>query len=337
VIQETLEMVANGRDLTAGQAETVMSEIMAGECTPAQIAGLLVALRMKGETPEEIAGFAGAMRASCLRVRPKVEGLVDTCGTGGDVLDTFNISTAAALVAAGAGVPIAKHGNRSVSSECGSADVLRELGLNLEMTAEQVGWSIEEVGIGFLFAPYLHPAMRHAIGPRRELGIRTVFNILGPLTNPAGARRQVIGTFGPEWVPLVAGALRELGVERALVVHGLDGLDEISTLGPTLVNEVTGDEIRESEITPEEFGFQRATPEELAGGAPPEAAPELVALLEGKQGPKRDIVLLNAAAAIYVGGKAESIADGLESARESLDEGAARRKLRAMIQFSEGN
>ncbi len=330
-------MVVNGRDLTAGRAETVMSEIMAGECTPAQIAGLLVALRMKGETPEEIAGFAGAMRESCLRVRPNVEGLVDTCGTGGDVLDTFNVSTAAALVAAGAGVPIAKHGNRSVSSECGSADVLRELGLNLEMTAEQVGWSIEEVGIGFLFAPYLHPAMRHAIGPRRELGIRTVFNILGPLTNPAGARRQVIGTFGPEWVPLVAGALRELGVERALVVHGLDGLDEISTLGPTLVNEVTGDEIRESEITPEEFGFERATPEELAGGAPPEAARELVALLEGTQGPKRDIVLLNAAAAIYVGGKTESIADGLELARESLDDGAARRKLRAMIRFSEGD
>lgn len=330
-------MVVGGQGLTSGQAETVMSEIMAGECTPAQIAGLLVALRMKGETAEEIAGFAGAMRASCLRVQPQVEGLVDTCGTGGDLLDTFNISTAAALVAAGAGVPIAKHGNRSVSSQCGSADVLRELGLNLEMTAEQVGWSIEEVGIGFLFAPYLHPAMRHAIGPRRELGIRTVFNILGPLTNPASARRQVIGTFAVEWVPLVAGALRELGAERALVVHGMDGLDEISTLGPTLIYEVTGDGTREMEVTPEEFGVQRTTPEELAGSYPPEAAQELVALLEGKQGPKRDIVLLNAAAAIYVGGKADSIGDGLELARESIDEGAARRKLRAMIQFSQGN
>ncbi len=337
MIQEALAMVVGGEDLTSGQAETVMSEIMAGECTPAQIAGLLVALRMKGETAEEIAGFAGAMRASCLRVRPEVEGLVDTCGTGGDRLDTFNISTAAALVAAGAGVPIAKHGNRSVSSQCGSADVLRELGLNLEMTAEQVGWSIEEVGIGFLFAPYLHPAMRHAIGPRRELGIRTVFNILGPLTNPAGAKRQVIGTFGPEWVPLVAGALRELGAERALVVHGLDGLDEISTLGPTLIHEVTGEGIREAEVTPEEFGFERTTPEELAGGDPSEAAQELVALLEGKQGPKRDIVLLNAAAAIYVGGKADAIADGIDLARESLDEGAARRKLRAMIRFSHGD
>ncbi len=337
MIQDTLERVVNGEDLTASQAETVMSEIMAGECTSAQIAGLLVALRIKGETAQEIAGFAGAMRESCLRVRPEVADLVDTCGTGGDALDTFNVSTAAAFVAAGAGVPVAKHGNRSVSSQCGSADVLRELGLNLEMTAEQVGWSIEEVGIGFLFAPYLHPAMRHAIGPRRELGIRTVFNILGPLTNPAGAKRQVIGTFGPEWVPLVARALRELGAERALVVHGLDGLDEISTLGPTLVNEVTGDEIREMEVTPEDFGIERTSVDQLAGGDPPQAAQQFIALLEGEGGPRRDIVLLNAAAAIYVGGKAASIAEGLELARESIDEGAARRKLRAMVRFSHGD
>jgi len=337
MVQEALEKLIRREDLTGGQAETVMSEVMAGECTPAQIAGLLVALRMKGETAEEVAGFARAMRDSCVRVQTKAEGLVDTCGTGGDELNTFNISTAAALVAAGAGVPIAKHGNRSVTSRCGSADVLRELGLNTDLTAQQAGWSIDEVGIGFLFAPNLHPAMRHAVGPRRELGIRTVFNILGPLTNPAGARRQLLGAPGPEWVPLMASALRALGTDRALVVHGLDGLDEVSTLGPTLVYEIEGPEMREYELTPEQFGFDRATADALAGSEPAEAAQEIVALLEGAPGPKRDIVLLNAAAAIYVGGRAESIEAGLPIAAESIDSGAARRKLRAMIRFSQGD
>ncbi len=337
MIQDVLEKLVAGESLTGGQAETVMSEVMAGECTPAQIAGLLVALRMKGETPEEIAGFARAMRESCLRVQTKAVGLVDTCGTGGDALNTFNVSTAAAIVAAGAGVPIAKHGNRSVTSRCGSADVLRELGLDLDLTAQQIGWSIEEVGIGFLFAPNLHPAMRHAVGPRRELGIRTVFNILGPLTNPAGARRQLLGAPGPEWVPLMAAALRELGTDRALVVHGRDGLDEISTLGPTLVCEIEGMEMREYELTPEQFGLERVTPEALAGGEPAEAAQQIVALLEGERGPKRDIVLLNAAGAIYVGGKADSIEAAMPIAAESIDTGAARRKLRAMVRFSHGD
>jgi anthranilate phosphoribosyltransferase len=336
MIERALQKVVDGQHLTSDEAESVMSEIMGGECTPAQIAGLLVGLRMKGETADEVAGFARAMRDSCIRVRPKVEGLVDTCGTGGDALDTFNISTAAAIVAAGAGVPIAKHGNRAVTSRCGSADVLRELGLNLDLTGQQVGWSIDEVGIGFLFAPTLHPAMGHAVGPRRDLALRTVFNVLGPLTNPAGARRQLVGVFSRDWVFRVATALAQLGVERALVVHGLDGIDELSTLGPSLVCEIEGEAIREVEVTPEEFGIERTSPEAIAGSDPATSARQIVDLLEGETGPRRDIVLLNAAAAIHVGGKADSIAEGLDVAAASIDSGKARRKLRAMVAFSRG-
>ncbi|MBM3498577.1 MAG: anthranilate phosphoribosyltransferase [Armatimonadetes bacterium] len=336
MIERALQQVVERRDLTLDEAHSVMSEIMAGECTPAQIAGLLVGLRMKGETADEVAGFARGMRESCLRVHPSAEGLVDTCGTGGDALDTFNVSTAAALVAAGAGVPIAKHGNRAVTSRCGSADVLRELGLNLELTAEQVGWSIDEVGIGFLFAPYLHPAMSHALGPRRELGLRTVFNVLGPLTNPAGAARQVVGVFGAEWVSRIATALVQLGVERALVVHGLDGLDELSTLGPSLVCEVRDGDLCEFEVTPEQFGLTRASVADIAGSDPATSAQQVIALLEGERGARREIVLLNAAAAIFVGGLAESIEEGLVIAAQSVDSGAARRTLRAMVRFSHG-
>jgi anthranilate phosphoribosyltransferase len=336
MIERILQQVVDGRDLSADEAESVMSEIMGGECTPCQIAGLLVALRMKGETADEIAGFARAMRDSCVHVRPKATGLVDTCGTGGDALDTFNVSTTAALVAAGAGVPIAKHGNRAVTSRCGSADVLRELGLNTDLTAEQVAWSIDEVGIGFLFAPHLHPAMSHALGPRREMGIRTVFNILGPLTNPAGAKRQVVGVFAAEWVVRLATALMQLGVERALVVHGLDGLDELSTLGPSLICEVNGDGIVETEVTPEDFGLTRVTADDIAGSDPATSAAQVIAVLEGETGPRRDIVLLNAAAAIYVGGAAASVSEGLGVAAHSIDSGAARRKLRAMVRFSHG-
>ncbi len=302
MIQEALARVVEGQDLGPNEAELVMAEIMAGECTPAQIAALLTALRMKGETAEEVAGFARAMRASCLGVRSKHGDVVDTCGTGGDALDTFNISTGAAFVAAGAGIPVAKHGNRSVSSLCGSADVLRELGVNLDLTPQQVGWCIDEVGIGFLFAPNLHPAMRHAIGPRREMGIRTVFNILGPLTNPASARRQLLGVFSQEWARRVADALAALGAERALVVHGLDGLDELSTLGETYVCQVEGGHVTESTVTPERFGLPRATAEHLQGSDPAGSARMLLAVLEGERGPRRDIVALNAAVAIYVGG-----------------------------------
>ncbi|MGQ9731624.1 MAG: anthranilate phosphoribosyltransferase [Candidatus Zipacnadales bacterium] len=336
MIEKALQQVVEGENLTAMQAEAVMAEIMDGECTSAQIAGLLVGLRMKGETAEEIAGFARAMREGCLHVRPKTSNLVDTCGTGGDALDTFNVSTAAAIVAAGAGVPIAKHGNRAVTSECGSADVLRALGLNLDLTPEQVAWSIDEVGIGFLFAPHLHPAIRYAIGPRRELGLRTVFNILGPLTNPAGAKRQVIGVFSPEWLPLIANALRQLGAERALVVHGLDGLDEISTIGPSIVYEVDSETIQELELTPEQFGLERVSAEAIAGSDPETSAKQIMSLLEGEPGPRRDIVLLNAAAAIYVGGRVASLAEGLSAAAESIDSGAALRTLRKMIRFSQG-
>lgn len=314
-------------DLTAAEAEAVMEEVMDGKATPAQIAGLIVALRMKGETADEIAGFARAMRRRALPVPTVRRNVVDTCGTGGDQHDTFNISTAAAFVAAGAGVAVAKHGNRSVSSKCGSADVLEAMGVRLDLGPEQVGRCIDEVGIGFLFAPALHPAMKYAIGPRRELRLRTVFNILGPLTNPAGAQRQVLGVFDSAWVRPLAEALAELGSDHALVVHGLDGLDEISTLGPTRVAELKNGVVTEYEIDPEEFGLPRAEPEDIAGGDLESSVAALRAVLDGQPGPRRDITLLNAAAAIYVAGLAESIAAGLQAAAEAIDSGQAGAKL----------
>lgn len=314
-------------NLTAAEAEAVMEEVMDGKATPAQIAGLIVALRMKGETADEIAGFARAMRRRALPVPTVRRNVVDTCGTGGDQHDTFNISTAAAFVAAGAGVAVAKHGNRSVSSKCGSADVLEAIGVRLDLGPEQVGRCIDEVGIGFLFAPALHPAMKYAIGPRRELRLRTVFNILGPLTNPAGAQRQVLGVFDSAWVRPLAEALAELGSDHALVVHGLDGLDEISTLGPTRVAELKNGVVTEYEIDPEEFGLPRAGPEDIAGGDLESSVAALRSVLDGQPGPRRDITLLNAAAAIYVAGLAESIAAGLQAAAEAIDSGQAGDKL----------
>jgi len=336
VIQEALARLVEGGSLSATEAELAMSEVMAGDCTPAQIGALLTALRMKGETAEEVAGFARAMRSGCIAVRTQHAEVVDTCGTGGDRCDTFNISTAAALVAAGAGIPIAKHGNRSVSSQCGSADVLRELGVNLELTPQQVGWCLDDVGIGFLFAPHLHPAMRHALGPRREMAIRTVFNVLGPLTNPAGARRQLLGVFAADWARRIAEALAALGTDRALVVHGLDGLDEISTTGPTLICLVEGGEVTESTVTPEAFGLPRVAVEGIAGGSPAECAAMLVRVLEGERGPRRDVVVLNAAAAIYVGGGAESIEAALPAAEQSIDSSQARLKLHRLVEVSQG-
>ncbi len=334
MLQQALTKVVVREDLTAAEAEGALKEIMSSEAGEALIGGFLVALRMKGETADEIAGFARAMRANCVPVTPTVTGLVDTCGTGGDGCDTFNISTAAAFVAAGAGVPIAKHGNRAVSSQCGSADVLKELGVNIELPPEAVAACLDEVGIGFLFAPGLHPAMKYAIGPRRQLGMRTVFNILGPLTNPAGAKRQVIGVFDPAFAPLMAEALRTNGSEHVLIVHGEPGLDEISLCGRTQVTELKDGAVTRTEITPDDLGLSPCAVEDLTGGAPAASAQMLRDVLAGKPGPHLDIVLANAAAAIVVAGRAENLADGVAIARESVASGAAAAKLQALQECS---
>jgi len=336
VLTETLAKVVGGREIDDREAEAAMAEIMRGEATQAQIGAFLVALRMRGETVQEIEGFARAMRDNCIRIRSRHRDLVDTCGTGGDALDTFNISTGAALVAAAAGVPIAKHGNRSVSSECGSADVLMELGVRIDLEPEQVEACLDEVGIGFLFAPALHPAMKHAIGPRRELGLRTVFNILGPLTSPAGAERQLLGVFDAELTEMMAETLGRLGSKHALVVHGLDGLDELSTLGPTQVSELRGGEVSTYTVEPEQFGLPRATAEDLAGGDPDQSAQVLVEAISGEGSARRDIVLLNAGAAIYVGGKADDTAEGVSIAAATVDTGAATGKLAALREMTRG-
>ncbi|NOY79620.1 MAG: anthranilate phosphoribosyltransferase [Kiritimatiellaeota bacterium] len=334
MIREVIAQVVDGVDLDAARMEAVMDEIMSGGATSAQIAGLITGLRMKGETVAEISGGAASMRRHATFIDAGPGRVVDTCGTGGDGLDTFNISTTAAFVAAGAGVVVAKHGNRAVSSKCGSADVLAELGVNIQAPPPVVEQCIQENGIGFLFAPTMHPAMKYAIGPRRELGIRTVFNMLGPLTNPAGATGQVLGVFAPELTETFAAALRELGCRRAFVVHGSDGMDEITTTGPTRTCELRNGELRTYELTPEPFFGGCDDPEALAGGAPAENARILRNVLEGGVGPARRIVLLNAAAAIVAGEKAEDLHEGLELARRSVDSGAARAKLDALISLT---
>jgi anthranilate phosphoribosyltransferase len=326
-ISDAIRTATEGKDLTAGEAHAAMTEIMSGTASAAQIAAFLIAIRMKGETVEEITEFARVMREHVVVVAPSRRPLVDTCGTGGDAVKTFNISTTAAFVAAGAGVAVAKHGNRSVSSKCGSSDVLEALGVRVEQSPEEVARSIEEVGIGFMFAPAFHPAMRHAGPVRRELAMRTVFNALGPLTNPAGAEAQVIGVYAPELTELHAGALRNLGCRRAFVVHGQEGMDEFSTLGPTRVTEVRDGWQRTYDLTPGEVGLPRAHLEDIAGSGPAENASLLLAILEGAEGPARDIVLFNAAAAIAAGGLAAPLPEGLLLARESIDSGRARQKL----------
>jgi anthranilate phosphoribosyltransferase len=335
MLKRVIEQVVTGNDLDRAEARAAMETIMRGEASPVQIAGLLVGMRMKGETVDEIVGSAEAMRQAAVRLDTGVEGLVDTCGTGGDGAGTFNISTAAAFVAAGAGVPIAKHGNRAVSSSCGSADVLEGLGVTLMNEPERLIECLQEAGMMFMFAPFQHPAMQHAVGPRRELALRTIFNLLGPLTNPAGAKRQVLGVYDPALVPVLAEVLGELGAERALVVHGAGGIDEISTLGRSRVAEWDGERVLTYEIDPEELGFGLAQPREIAGGAVNANARRVLAVLEGLRGPAADIVLLNAAAAIYAGGLAESIEDGLDQARESIASGAARDRLERLVQCTE--
>ncbi|UCH35454.1 MAG: anthranilate phosphoribosyltransferase [Armatimonadota bacterium] len=333
MIQDIIGKLIERRDLTEEESAAAMTCVMDGEATPAQIAGLLVGLRMKGETPDEITGFVRVMRDKAVRIKPKRYPLADTCGTGGDRVKTFNVSTAAAFVVAGAGVAVAKHGNRSVTSKCGSADVLEALDITLEMEPEDVSRCIDEVGIGFMFAPRFHPAMKHAAPVRRELGVRTVFNLLGPLTNPAGATAQVLGVPGPEWAEPLARVLANLGAERAFVVHGACGVDEISTAGETLVHEVRDGEVNSYSIRPEEFGLTCAEPESISGGDAAENARTLVGILEGNAGPKRDIVLLNAAAAIAAGGAAADLAEGLSVATEAIDSGAALARLREMQAF----
>jgi anthranilate phosphoribosyltransferase len=338
-MKELIAKVVEGMDLTREEAEAAMKKIMTGSATEAQIGAFLTALRMKGETMDEIAACAGVMRDFAERINPRVRGkLVDTCGTGGDKVKTFNISTIAAFVAAGAGVPIAKHGNRSVTSKAGSADLLEALGVKIDCQPDVVKRCIEKAGIGFMFAPVFHKAMKYAIKPRKEIGIRTVFNVLGPLTNPANAHAQLLGVFDASLTPKIAGALRNLGVERALVVHGLDGLDEISTLGGTQISELLDGEIRTYRIKPEEFGLRRASITDLAGGDADYNAKLTISLLKnGENGPKMDVVKLNAGAAIYVGGKADSIMEGMKLAEESIDSGKAYLKLAMLVKESGGD
>jgi anthranilate phosphoribosyltransferase len=334
VIQQALNRLLDGSSLERAEARSVMDEIMRGDATPAQIGGFLVALRLKGETADEIAGCAEAMRAHVLRVTPDRDDLVDTCGTGGDGGRTFNISTAAAIVAAAAGAAVAKHGNRAVSSASGSADVLEALDFSLEQPPERIARSIDELGFGFMFAPAHHPAMRHAAPVRKELAARTVFNVLGPLTNPAGARAQVIGVYAPDLVPTIAEVLAQLGARRAFVVHGFAGIDELSPAGPNLVCEVVDGGVRERTIDPAELGIPPCAPDDLLGGSPAENAACIRAVFAGDGGGKRDAVLLNAAGAIAAAGHAEDLREGLELARAAVDGGAALERLDELAEFS---
>jgi anthranilate phosphoribosyltransferase len=336
VIVEAISEVLDGKDLDRARARAVMDEIMRGEATPAQIGGFLVALRAKGETADEIAGCAEAMREHVLPVRPERTDLVDVVGTGGDGARTFNISTAAAIVAAAAGAAVAKHGNRAVSSASGSADVLEALGFSLEQPPERIARSIDELGFGFMFAPVHHPAMRHAAPVRRELGTRTVFNILGPLTNPAGARAQVLGVYAGPLVPTVAEVLAQLGAERAFVVHGFGGIDELSPAGPNEVCEIADGEVRARVVDPLELGLEPCDPAELAGGGPAENAATVRAIFAGSErGGKRSAVLLNAAGAIAAAGHADDLSEGLDRATDALDSGAAAERLDALVAFSQ--
>lgn len=328
-----LGCLVSGSSLGVGEAAWAMERIMRGEATPAQIGAFVAALRTKGETVDEIMGLAQAMRRFALRV--VCDGpLVDTCGTGGDRSGTVNVSTIASFVAAGAGARVAKHGNRAASSACGSADLLETLGVKIELAPQEVAACIEEAGIGFCFAPAFHPSMRHAAGPRRELGVPTIFNLLGPLTNPADARHQALGVSDPVMAPKMAEALSRLGAAHALVFHGSDGLDEITTTGPSRLWEVRGGEISESVIDPADLGIERADPASLKGGTPERNATLGLEALDGSPGPVLDIVLVNAAAAIHAADLAQDLAEGLDCARESVDSGRARAALDRLVEVS---
>ncbi len=334
-LRRALHTIADGKDLSREEAREAMRVLMSGDASPTQFGALLMGMRLKGPTDAEVAGFAEVMRENSVPVPTRRDGLVDTCGTGGDACETFNISTVTAFVVAGAGVPVAKHGSRAVSSACGSSDVLAALGVNTDASPEAVGRCIDEAGIGFLFAVRLHPAMKHAAAPRAELGMRTVFNLLGPLTNPAGARRQVVGVYGPEAVPLAAGALARLGCDRALVVHGLCGLDEVSTVGPTCLAWVENGEYECRTVTPSDFGLPEARTEDLRGGPPAASARIVRDILAGDEGPKADIVLANAACAIVAAGVTDDLEEAMERARASVASGAAAEKLEELRALSQ--
>jgi anthranilate synthase/phosphoribosyltransferase len=335
-LQPAIATLLQSADLSEQDAEAVMTLIMHGQATPAQIGAFLTALRMKGETVAEITGCARAMRRSAVAVRPRrPDLLVDTCGTGGDGAASFNISTAAAFVVAGAGQPVAKHGNRSVSSRCGSADVMEALGVRIDLPADLVAACIDEVGIGFLFAPLLHPAMKHAIGPRRELGVRTIFNLLGPLTNPAGARAQVLGVYDPALTETLAHVLAGLGSQSAFVVHGAGGLDELTTLGPNRISRLNNGQVETGTLDPADLGLARARAAELRGGDADENAGIIRGILSGEiRGAPRDVVALNAAAALVAADRADSFSEGLRLAAHSIDSGAAARVLAHLVEFS---
>jgi anthranilate phosphoribosyltransferase len=346
MILDALHSIANHRQsLSRAEAREVMADVLSGKCTDAQIAALLVALHMKGETVEEIVGFAEAIRAAATPLKDREhsavdvsdterDALVDTCGTGGDASGTFNISTAAAFVVAGAGVRVAKHGNRSITSKCGSAGVMEALGVTIGLAPERIAACLNEVGIAFLFAPAMHGATKYVQPARRELKLRTVFNLLGPLTNPAGASAQVVGVYSLDLVEKLAEALSMLGLRRAMVVHGLDGLDEITISAATRIAEVRDGEVHSYEVTPEEFGFKRASLEDISGGDAVGNATLIREVLEGKRSSRRDVVLLNAAAALVVAGKAEHLKDGVALAASSIDSGAAAKRLEVLVRFT---
>ena len=333
MIKEAIAQLVGGHSLTMDEASAVMNEIMEGSATPAQFGALVTALRLKGETVEEIAGFARTMRSKALRVSIS-EPVVDTCGTGGDGKGTFNISTTAAFVVAACGLKVAKHGNRAMSSQCGSADVLEALGVKIDLNPEQVQKCLEKVGIGFMLAPVFHPSMKYAAAPRKEVGIRTVFNILGPLTNPAGARAQVLGVPEKSLTEKMATVLKMLDCQHALVVHGEDGLDEITITGKTFVSELKKGSIKNYEVTPEEFGLPRAKPDSLKGGTVKDNAELLRSILSGKKGAQRDIVLMNAAAALLAGDKITTLGQGITLAEQAIDNGKALQKVEELISFS---
>ncbi len=337
MIRESLGRLIHRQDLQEEEMAGLMGQIMSGNATDAQIGAVMAALATKGETFSELAGAARAMRRKATRIQTNADVVVDTCGTGGDSLNTFNISTTAAFVVAGCGVTVAKHGNRSVSSKCGSADLLEALGVNLEIGPEVVEEAVREMGIGFLFAPKFHGAMRHAAKARKELGVRSIFNMLGPLTNPAGANCQLIGVYSPTLTEMFAQALKLLGARRALVVHGHEGLDEISVCASTRISELNNGTIRTFDVTPEQLVGRRSEQGDMSGGNPVENAVITRKVLEGTKGPKRDVVVVNAGAALVVAGIADDFAGGIRMAREAIDEGRALSKLDQLVRFTNSN
>ena len=333
-IQQAIQHILDRKDLEPDQMQDVMRAIMSGACTPAQIAGFLIGLRMKGESVEEITAAAEVMRDLSTKVNVHSEYLIDTCGTGGDGANTFNISTTSALVAAAAGASVAKHGNRSVSSKSGSADVLEAAGVKLDLSPDQVAECINQIGIGFMFAPMHHGAMKHAIGPRKELGVRTIFNLLGPLTNPAGAPNQVLGVFSSEWLEKLIRVQQKLGAKHVMVVHAEDGMDEISISAPTTIAELAGGDIKQYTITPEQFGIKRNDLSTLAVESVNDSLNTMLSVLENMSSPALDIVLLNAGAAIYTAGIANNLETGIAQARQAIENGSARDKLAQLVKLT---